>query len=35
MPRYVIALTCDILFVNLSYTLMIHLSVGKLNLLIR
>jgi hypothetical protein len=35
MPRYVIVLTCALLFVNLSYTLMIHLSIGNLRLLIR
>jgi hypothetical protein len=34
-PRYVIVLTYALLFVNLSYTLMIHLSVGNLRLLIR
>jgi hypothetical protein len=34
-PRYVTILTCALLFVNLSYTLMIHLSVGNIRLLIR
>jgi hypothetical protein len=33
-PRYVTDLTCALLFVNLSYTLMIHLSIGNLHLLI-
>jgi hypothetical protein len=33
-PRYVTVLTCVLLFVNLSYTLMIHLSIGNLRLLI-
>jgi hypothetical protein len=33
-PRYVTVLTCVLLFVNLSYTLMIHMSVGSLRLLI-
>jgi hypothetical protein len=33
-PRYVIVLTCALLFVNLSYTLMIYLSIGNLRLLI-
>jgi hypothetical protein len=32
--RYVTVLTCALLFVNLSYTLMIHLSIGNLRLLI-
>jgi hypothetical protein len=35
MPRYVTVLTCALLFVNLSYILMIHLSIGNLRLLIR
>jgi hypothetical protein len=34
-PRYVTILICTLLFVNLSCTLMIHLSVGNLRLLIR
>jgi hypothetical protein len=34
-PRYVTVLTCALLFVDLSYILMIHLSVGNLHLLIR
>jgi hypothetical protein len=33
-PRYVTVLTCALLFVNLFYTLMIHLSIGNLRLLI-
>jgi hypothetical protein len=33
-PRYVTVLTCVLLFLNLSYTLMIHLSIGNLRLLI-
>jgi hypothetical protein len=33
-PRYVTVLTCALLFVNLSYTLMIHLSIGNLRVLI-
>jgi hypothetical protein len=33
-PSYVTVLTCALLFVNLSYTLMIHLSIGNLHLLI-
>jgi hypothetical protein len=33
-PRYVTVLTCALLFVNLSYTLMIHLCIGNLRLLI-
>jgi hypothetical protein len=32
--RYVTVLTCTLLFVNLSYTLMIHLSIGNFRLLI-
>jgi hypothetical protein len=32
--KYVTVLTCALLFVNLSYTLMIHLSIGNLRLLI-
>jgi hypothetical protein len=35
MPRYMTVLTCALLFVNLSYTLMIHLSIGNLRLVIR
>jgi hypothetical protein len=31
---YVTVLTCALLFVNLSYILMIHLSIGNLRLLI-
>jgi hypothetical protein len=34
MPRYVTVLTCALMFVNLSYILMIHLSIGNLCLLI-
>jgi hypothetical protein len=34
VPRYVTVLTCALLFVNLSYTLLIHLSIGNLHLLI-
>jgi hypothetical protein len=34
-PRYVTILSCTLLFVNLSYILMIHLSVGNLYCLIR
>jgi hypothetical protein len=34
-PRYVTILICTFLFVNLPYTLMIHLSIGNLRLLIR
>jgi hypothetical protein len=34
VPRYVTVLTCALLFMNLSYTLMIHLSIGNLRLLI-
>jgi hypothetical protein len=34
VPRYVAILTCALLFVNLSYILMIHLSIGNLRLLI-
>jgi hypothetical protein len=34
MPRYVTILIYTLLFVNLSCTLMIHLSVGNLRLLI-
>jgi hypothetical protein len=34
MPRYVTVLTCTLMFVNLSYILMIHLSIGYLCLLI-
>jgi hypothetical protein len=34
VPRYVTTLICTLLFVNLSCTLMIHLSVGNLRLLI-
>jgi hypothetical protein len=33
-PRYVTVLTCALLFVTLSYILMIHLSIGNLHLLI-
>jgi hypothetical protein len=33
-PRNMIVLTCALLFVNLSYTLIIHLSIGNLRLLI-
>jgi hypothetical protein len=33
-PRYVTVLTCALLFVTLSYILMIHLSIGNLRLLI-
>jgi hypothetical protein len=33
-PKYVTILTCALLFMNLSYTLMIHLSIGNLRLLI-
>jgi hypothetical protein len=35
VPRYVTVLTCVVLFVTLSYILMIHLSIGNLRLLIR
>jgi hypothetical protein len=34
VPKYVTVLTCALLFVNLSYILMIHLSIGNLRLLI-
>jgi hypothetical protein len=34
VPRYIIVLICALLFVNLSYILMIHLSIGNLHLLI-
>jgi hypothetical protein len=34
-PRYMTILTCALLFVNLSYTLMIHLSIGNLRMLTR
>jgi hypothetical protein len=33
-PRYVTVLICALLFVTLSYILMIHLSLGNLHLLI-
>jgi hypothetical protein len=35
MPKYVMILICTLLFVNLSYILMIHLSIGNLRQLIR
>jgi hypothetical protein len=35
VPRYATMLICTLLFVNLSCTLIIHLSVGNLRLLIR
>jgi hypothetical protein len=34
VPRYVTILICTLLFVNLSYILMIHLSIGDLRQLI-
>jgi hypothetical protein len=34
VPKYVTVLTCALLFMNLSYTLIIYLSIGNLRLLI-